>query len=116
MKVSFSSRPGRDCTVVAVHGVLDLSTEPEFRQSLEQAVASGARRVVIDLTDVPIMDSSALGALVVMYKAMRERGGSLCVAAPQLVVRAVLTITSVDRVVTVYDTVEAAEEDVPAAT
>jgi anti-sigma B factor antagonist len=61
------------------------------------------------------MDSSGLGALVVMFKTATERGGRLCVAAAQRPVRSVLAITSVDQAIEVYDTVVAAEASMPPA-
>lgn len=114
MEVALSSRPGRECTVVEVRGVLDMTTDPQFRQTLQQVIEAGARRVVVDLAGVRLMDSSALGTLVLIFKALRDDGGSLCVAAPRPLVRTVLSVTSVDRIVTVYDTVQAAEDDLPA--
>ena len=110
MEVALSSRAGRNCAVVEVRGVLDMTSEPEFRGVLQRVIDSGARRVVVDLSEVRLMDSSALGTLVLMFKTLRDGGGVLCVAAPRPLVRSVLEITSVDRVITVYDTVEAAEE------
>jgi anti-sigma B factor antagonist len=115
VEVTLSSRPGRECTVVEVRGVLDMSTEPELRRTLQQAIDAGARRIVIDLTEVRLMDSSALGTIVLMFKAVRDDGGSLRLAGPRPLVRTVLAVTSVDRVIAVYDTVRAAEDDSPAA-
>lgn len=67
----------------------------------------------MDLAGVEFMDSSALGALVVMFKAIRASGGRLCLAGLQPPVRAVLKVTSVDQVIDVYDSVRAAEESMP---
>jgi anti-sigma B factor antagonist len=67
----------------------------------------------LDFTEVTFMDSSGLGLLVVWLKALRDKGGRLCLAAAQQPVRDVLTLSAVDRVVDVYDTVDAAEEDMP---
>lgn len=105
--------PGRDCTVVEVRCVLDLATVPQLRQTLQQAIDAGARRVVVDLAGVSLMDSSALGTLVLMFKTLRGQGGELCLAGPRPIVRSVLAFTSVDRVITVYDTVQAAEDGLP---
>lgn len=113
MEIALASRPGRDCTVVEVCGVLDIVTEPRLRETLQQVIDAGARRVVVDLAEVRMLDSSALGTLVLMFKALRGDGGSLCLAAPQPLVRTVLTVTSVDRAITVYDTTQAAEDDLP---
>jgi anti-sigma B factor antagonist len=111
--MELSSRPGRDCTVVEARGVLDMTTEPQLREMLQQVIDAGARRVVVDLAEVRLMDSTALGTLVLMFKALRDDAGSLCVAAPRPLVRTVLAVTSVDRAITVYDTVQAAEDDLP---
>jgi len=102
-----STRPGDGCTVVEVHGDLDMATQPRLRDGLQPLIGSG--QVVVDLAGVEFMDSSALGALVVMFKAARDGGGRLCLAQVQPPVRTVLSVTSVDRVIDVYDTVQAAE-------
>lgn len=111
MDLSLSTRQGRDCTVVEVAGDLDMATAPELRECLLSVMDAGARSVVVDLAGVGFMDSSALGALVVAFKQLREHGGRLSLAAVQQPVRTVLAITSVDRVIEIYDTAQAAEED-----
>ncbi|MEU7999382.1 STAS domain-containing protein [Micromonospora sp. NPDC049060] len=108
-----SVRPGRGCTVLEVRGELDLATSPQLREGLQQLVDAADRQVVVDLAEVGFMDSSGLGALVVTFKALREAGGRLCLAALQPAVRSVLTVTSVDRVIDIYDSVQAAEADLP---
>jgi anti-sigma B factor antagonist len=59
------------------------------------------------------MDSSALGTLVVVFKTVRDGGGRLCLAAVQAPVRSILAVTSVDRVIDTYDTVQIAEDSMP---
>ncbi|MGC5028432.1 STAS domain-containing protein [Micromonospora sp. DT229] len=113
MDLQLSVRPGRGCTVVEVHGELDMATSPQLREGLQRLIDAGDRQVVVDLAGVGFMDSSGLGALVVMFKALRDIDGRMCLAAVQPAVRNVLTVTSVDRVIHTYDTVGAAEADVP---
>ncbi|MFG2167849.1 STAS domain-containing protein [Micromonospora chersina] len=113
MGLLLSVRPGRGCTVLEVRGEIDMATSPQLREGLQRLVDAGDRQVVVDLAGVGFMDSSGLGALVVMFKALRDVGGRLCVAAVQPAVRSVLTVTSVDRAIQVYDSVQAAEADVP---
>ncbi len=113
MDLQLSVRPGRGCTVLEVRGELDMATSPHLRDGLQQLIDAGDRQVVVDLAGVGFMDSSALGALVVMFKALREAGGRLSLAAAQPAVHTVLTVTSVDRVIRVYDSVRAAEADTP---
>ncbi|WP_433652955.1 STAS domain-containing protein [Micromonospora zamorensis] len=114
MDFTLSTRQGRIGTVVEVAGDVDMSTAPELRDRLSQAVEDDAR-VVVDLTDVGFMDSSGLGVLVVAHKDLRARNGWLALAGVRRSVRTVLSITSVDRVIGIFDTVQDAEEASPAA-
>jgi anti-sigma B factor antagonist len=107
-----STRAGDGCIVVEVRGDLDMATQPQLRDGLQPLI--GPSQVVVDLTAVGFIDSSALGTLVVTFKALRDVGGRLCLAGVQGPVRAVLSLTSVDRVIDIYDTVQAAEESMPA--
>ncbi|MET7967594.1 STAS domain-containing protein [Micromonospora sp. NPDC005305] len=107
-----SVRAGRGWTVVEVRGELDMATAPQLRDGLQQLVDAGDRQVVLDMAGVGFLDSSALGALVLIFKSLREVGGRLGLASVQPAVRSVLRVTSVDRVIDVYDTVQAAEADV----
>ena len=111
MDLSLATRPGRGCLVVQVGGVLDLATTPDVRRSLQQALDDGVRNVVLDLADVPLIDSTALGMIVWLHKQLQERGGRVCVAATRPTVLRVFELTSVDRLIRIYDGVEAAEDD-----
>ena len=115
MDLQLSARPGRGCTVVRVAGELDMETGPQLQDLLRDVVDAGARRLVLDFTGVPFMDSSGLGLLVDVVKLLRDRDGRLCLAAVQEPVRNVLVLSAVDQVVDVFDTVQAAEDDMPPA-
>lgn len=113
MDLLVSARPGHGCTVVEVHGELDMATHPRLREDLQPLIGAGSGQVVVDLAGVGFMDSSGLGTLVVLFKALRDGGGRLCLAAVQEPVRSLLKVTSVDRVIDVYATVQAAEASMP---
>lgn len=115
MDLQLSARAGRTCTVVRVAGELDMDTRAELEDCLQEVVDAGARQVVLDYTDVTFMDSSGLGLLVSWVKTLNARGGRLCLAAVQQPVQTLLTISAVDRVIDLYDTVAAAEADMPPA-
>jgi anti-anti-sigma factor len=113
-EVSLATRPGRGCTVVLVGGALDLATAPDLRALLQRVMDEGVSMIVLDLADVRFVDSSALGAIVSVYKELHRRGGRLCLAAVHPLVLRVFQLTSVDRLVSIYDSVEAAEDDLAA--
>lgn len=97
--------------IVRVDGEIDVATGPELRRRLIELVDEGVRHVVLDLSTVPFLDSSALGVFVTGLKRLRIAGGTMRLAACRPPVRAVLKITSLDRVFFLYPSVEAALAD-----
>jgi anti-sigma B factor antagonist len=73
--------------ILAINGEIDLSKAPDLRARLVKIAASGAALVVVDLTEVTFLDSTALGVLVSGLKRMRAAGGDLrlVVTRPNLV-------------------------------
>jgi anti-sigma B factor antagonist len=111
VELSLATRQGRGFIVVQVSGVLDLATTPELRSSLQHALDEGARAVVLDLTGVRFIDSTTLGMIAWLHTQVQERGGRVCVAATEPIVLRVLELTSMDRVIRIYDSSQAAEDD-----
>lgn len=105
--------PRGDGAVVRLTGRLDLLVAAEVRQALARAVADGRRRMVVDLGDVSFVDSSGLGALISGLKAARQAGGDLRIARPSEQARMILQLTTLDRVLKPYASVEEAAADAP---
>ena len=74
LEVTTEARDG--VTLVTLGGELDIYTVAGFRQDLEE-VDPAARPLVIDLTDVTLLDSSGLGALVSLLNRARTGDGSI---------------------------------------
>jgi anti-anti-sigma factor len=107
MEVTVESRNGGVAVVRSV-GRLDLLSAAEVKQRLTDAVAAGRRRLVVDLGGVDFIDSSGLGALIGGLKAARLAGGDLRIARPSEQARTILELTTLDRVLRPYATVEEA--------
>ena len=110
MQVSIERREGQ-VAVVTPEGRLDLASASEFKQTLNDAVAAGDRTLVVDLSKVPFVDSSGLGALISGMKATRLAGGDLRLAQVGEQARLILELTSLDKVMKLYPTVEEALVD-----
>ena len=78
----------------------------QFRDSL--ARLSTSRRLVIDLSGVPFVDSAGLGALVGGIRRVREHGGDVALACNRTTLVRLLNMTGVDRIVTVAPGVDEA--------
>jgi anti-sigma B factor antagonist len=94
--------------VVAVIGNLDLNSAPAFKERVAEIIASGLTDLVLDMGDVPFVDSAGLVGLLSALKTTRLAGGSLRIAAPSDHLRTLLTLSSLDRVLPPYDSVERA--------
>jgi anti-sigma B factor antagonist len=97
--------------VLAPEGKFNLVAAPPIKARIDDLVAAGKARVVVDLHAVDFIDSSGLGALIGGLKSTRKQGGDLRIAAAGDQVRAVLKLTNLDRILAPYATVEEAVHD-----
>jgi len=102
-------RTGDRAYLVSVDGELDLYSAPQLQAELE-ALAPDATDVVLDLTEVGFIDSTALGTTLASGGRLRDAGGRLALVAATPATRKLLGVVGVDRVVPVYDTSDAALE------
>ena len=85
-------------------GELDAYTVATFRDALSGLAAQP--RLVIDLSDVPFMDSAGLGALIGGIRRARENGGEVAVACSRPTLTRLLHTTGFDRIVPVTETLD----------
>jgi anti-sigma B factor antagonist len=95
-----------DAVVLALHGEVDLHAAPELRERLAATIDGGAPAVLVDLSDVTFVDSTALGVLVGAMKRLRATRRPLRLVAPRPDVRRLLEITLLDRVLGIDATTE----------
>jgi anti-sigma B factor antagonist len=91
-------------TVVRLAGELDLYNAHAVREALLAACEESPVRLVVDLSDVSFIDSTALGVLI---EARSKLGRpALVLAAPQLETRRTLQVSGLDRHLPVHDSVD----------
>jgi anti-sigma B factor antagonist len=66
---------GYDAAVIVVSGELDFGASPRLRARVFTHIGSGRRHLVLDLSDVTFIDSTAIGVLVGALGRLREAGG-----------------------------------------
>ena len=66
-------RESGDCTVVECYGRLTSDNVPLLKDAMRDACERKVR-IVLDLKEVPMMDSSGLGAVVTLHVSARTRG------------------------------------------
>ena len=89
--------------VLDIEGKLKMG-EPvdQFRVQWTQAVQNGARVVIINLAQVPMIDSSGVGSLMRCYSALRAAGGRVKLVAANDIVRQTLGVTHLEKLFDFY--------------
>ena len=81
-----------------------------LQQTIEEAFANGDPRLVLDLTDVPMIDSSGIGLLVRYLTSAKKSGGNLKLVQPCKFVLQTLRLVGVLNLFEVHNSEDAAVE------
>jgi anti-sigma B factor antagonist len=90
--------------VLHLAGELDLYNADELRAALADVLAQEPTRVVVEMSEVEFVDSTALGVLIEARAKLGPR--TLLLAAPQLETRRTLQVSGLDRHLPVHDSVD----------
>ncbi len=104
-----------DTSVISVEGDLDLASAPDLKWALGDLQAAGARHVVVDLSGVTFIDSTALGVLVGAQRAL-DPGIRMAVACRDENVLRIFELTGLDCMFEIVPTLEQALEFVHGST
>lgn len=111
--VNIEQKQQERATVVTVRErrlMADLA--PEFKVFVLGAVKQGKSLLILDLSEVAVMDSSGLGALVSVLKGLGVKG-ELRVVGLSPAVRELFRLTRMDRVFKIYDDIATALGESP---
>jgi anti-sigma B factor antagonist len=110
-----------DVGVVTIGGELDYAATPELKERIFSQLSAGRRHLLLDLSEVTFIDSTAIGVIFGAMSRLRTRsgaslgvvcpsGGSHAVSQPDGPnnVRQVFHITGLDAEVALYDSREEA--------
>lgn len=97
MSLEFATAVHDDMVLVSLSGELDVYTVSGLRRRLEEVDLTAAIAVVVDLTEVTLLDSSGIGVLVSLLNRVRERHGAVGLVCPNRRLRRVFEITGLRR-------------------
>ena len=66
-----------DQTILSIDGTLDALSAPELRPTLDAVVAEERKSITVDVSNLRLIDSSGVGALVSLLKRVRAHGGEV---------------------------------------
>lgn len=94
-------------SVVAVRGEVDLHTAPKVQYAVERG-ANGVEVVVLDMSGIAFMDSTALSAMMRIQESLKGRGVSLRMTTPSKAVERIFGVTGFGDYFDIYPSREAA--------
>ncbi len=94
--------------ILRVEGKLIGNTVDVLRREMEKQIEQSNGRLILDLTNVPMLDSSALGTIIAILQSIRNEDGKLILLKPQHAVMNVLKVTRLDTILEIYEDKEAA--------
>src|SRR3954465_1254779 len=77
----------KSANVFTPEGAIDLHVSPEMRASLRTIIDEKPKRLVIDLSNVPYVDSSGIAVLIGAMQSLELEGGVFLLAGAQEGVR-----------------------------
>ncbi len=95
-------------TLVELTGEADVTNSDALREVLDAEVAKQPRTMIIDLSGLRFMDSSALHVILRANRVMDRQGGVLALASPREPVAKMLRLTAADQLIPVYPNVREA--------
>jgi anti-sigma B factor antagonist len=105
MKHEIIEKPG--AKVVVFSGEIDLESSPVAREILIKCFKNtGKAKIIVDLSEVSYIDSSGVASLVEALQAAKKTGGMFALAATSEPTRRVLELARLDKVFTMFDSVE----------
>lgn len=108
--MKLDERHSGDVTVVAVKGDITIGASGEglLKDKIHSLIQQGRKKLVLDLSGVPYMDSAGLGRLVQSHVTVTNAGGSLKLVGLTTRLNDLLVVTRLATVFDSYDTEAAA--------
>jgi anti-anti-sigma factor len=104
-ELRFSIESRGASAVVSVQGELDVTSSQRFDDCLSEAAAD-SDQVILDMSEVDFMDTTALAVIVAHWRRAADEGGRFLLAGARYRYTKALWITGLADRLPMYDTVE----------
>jgi anti-sigma B factor antagonist len=108
-KMEISVRRVSEIQIIQIRGTVRLGPAVDgFRQAMDDALAAGDTRLIVNFAEVPMIDSSGIGILVKAMAAAKQRGGSVKLLNPSKFVVQTLKLIGVLNLFEIFQDEESA--------
>src|SRR5438105_1404812 len=99
-----TSRSANNIDIIKLDGKITIGAgDLQLRNTIQDAVDSGAKNILLNLSAVKAIDSSGTGELVAAYTSAVNRGAKIKLCALSQAISNILTLTQLITVFDVYD-------------
>lgn len=105
-----ATQPIDDGILVKVVGEIDLIHSPTLRGELMSLLQSRPQRLVLDLSDVSLMDSSGVATLIEVLQIQRNAQRKLVLCGLQEKVQSIFEITRLQEVFNIVSDIQTAQQ------
>ena len=93
-------------------GNLILSDLEKARKLVKEVIdGENAKDIIFDLESVDFIDSAGIGFIVSIFKSIKTKNGNFAIASLKTKPKEVFKLTRLDKIIPIYDNVEAAKQD-----
>ncbi len=92
----------RDILIVSAAGGLNSTTADQFVDGLETMIDAGARKLIVDCTQLRYISSSGLGLLLRLHKRMERHGGNVKLASVRWPIANMIAKTRLSDILQLY--------------
>ena len=90
----------RDTVTVRIAGELDHCSAQPIRRELDGLISDpGVKKLVLDLKEMPFMDSSGIGVILGRYRFLCRRGGEVAVRNMNPHVKKVFCLSGMNQII-----------------
>lgn len=94
-----------DVAILSASGRLDSVATPQFAEAIDEQLAAGYVRLVVDLKKVDFISSAGIKEMIRGVQLTRREGGDFRIANAQSQIKQILILAGVDTIIKFYPNV-----------
>jgi anti-sigma B factor antagonist len=94
--------------VIKLDELFDAVVAPQFKKQVNDLISSSCSRLVVDMQDCKLMDSSGCGALVASLRTVEKHSGDIRIARPSPQAKDLFELTRLHRIFEIFDDLDSA--------
>ncbi|RAI90256.1 STAS domain-containing protein [Algoriphagus yeomjeoni] len=107
MKLTYTTSKDQIANYLFIQGdLIGDEVGPQLVEVVSDAIEEGAKKFVVDLSEVRYISSSGIGLLITMLTKMRNKDGEVYLTAPSEHVKKLLIITKLNNIFTVFESID----------